>query len=153
MTDSPLSLPFEYPVRWAALKEVIDREGFSLEVMTELERRDRALEDFLADFMPDLVYTLPGPVTTGVSPRFYVRRNYRVNRWIVSTDTTGGTDTVVDVKVSGVTDATLTVPATTDVATDDTAVTLTKDVDYIQVDVTAAGTGAENLTVQGVLHR
>lgn len=146
----PYSLPFEYESRFGDLKDDL---GISFDLAAVLEERDRHLEDFIADFMPDLVFTHPGSLSTEISPRFYVRKNYRVDTWIASVDTVGSSQTVVVVLVNGVTAATLTIPASENKATDDTDVWLTKDEDYVQVQVTSIGAGAEDLTVQGILHR
>lgn len=145
-----MSLPFEYELRFGDLYEQL---GLTYEQATILEERDRQLEDFLLGFMPDLTWTYPGELSEMTSPRWYVRRNYRVDTWIASLATSGTTDTVLRVLVAGVPTVTLTIPAGSYMVEEPRYALLRKDEHYVQVEVVSFGTGAEDLCVQGILRR
>lgn len=145
-----MTLPFEYEFRFGDLYKEM---GFTYEQATVLEERDRQLEDFILGFMPDLTFTLPGPLTESTSPRFYIRSNYRVDTWIASVATTGSTDTVGRVLVSGVATVPFTIPAGENMVEVSRYALLRRDDDYVQVEITTAGGAAEDLCVQGILRR
>lgn len=145
-----LSLPFEYEFRFGDLYKQM---GFTYEQATILEERDRQLEDFLLGFMPDLTWTFPGFLEARTSPRWYVRRNYRVDTWIASIDVVDVVDTVVRLLVSGVPTVTLTIPAGSNMVEEARYVLLDKDADYVQIEVVSVGELAESLSVQGILRR
>lgn len=100
----------------------------------------------------DQPFTLAGPVYVSESPRWYLPNfGGRLVRAVVSLDTPGTTDTIVVIRVNGdpITGGTITIPGGADVVFNQSVdVYLSGDSDYVQVAVTTAGAGAEDLTVQ-----
>lgn len=146
----PISLPFEFSLRWLDLAELMG--GLPDEVVAYLEERDRQLEDFLARLMPDLVFVVPGVLTSGyTTPRYRVRTDYRIDTWIASLDTAGSTESTLWILASGVRTVKIAIPASTTEVEVSTYALLEKDTDYLQVEVETAGSGAADLTVQGII--
>lgn len=145
-----ITLPFEYTNRWADL--YVDL-GFSVEQAEILEQRDRELEEYLQVAMPDLIFSLPGPLYESISPKYRSRSTYRVDQWIASLNEAGSTTTTAWVLVSGTRRIELEFGVGVTEVTVDRYVLLEKDVDYVQVELVTPGTGASGLSVQGVLRR
>ena len=78
--------------------------------------------------------------------RFYVPSNGSLALSNASLGTAGTTDTVVDVRINGVSAHAITIPAASNMASNTAPVAVATG-DYITVAVTTAGTGAADLTV------
>lgn len=145
-----ITLPFEYPVRWADHYQDL---GLTFEQAEFLERRDRELEEYLQLAMPDLIFSLPGPLRASTSPKYRSRDTYRVDEWIASLNSAGSSTTTLWVLVGGVRKVKIELESGETEVTVARYVLLEKNEDYVQVEIETAGTGAEDLSVQGVLRR
>lgn len=143
-----ITLPFEYRPRWG---DIYDDYGFTLEQAEILERRDRELEEYLQRAMPPLYYSLPGGVRVSTSPKYRSQNTYRVDHWIADLNTAGTTTTTMWVVVSGVRRVKLEFTAGVIATSADRYVLLRKNIDTVQIEVTAAGSGATDIGLQGIL--
>jgi hypothetical protein len=98
----------------------------------------------------DLPFSYAGPVAASTSPRWYAPRALTIVNVFGSLGTDGAGTTTVNVKRNGTTVATLSFASGAHTASDTTITTpgMTADTDYLEVEVTAVGTGAEDLDVQ-----
>lgn len=144
----PITLPFEYPLRFADNYDIL---GLTVEQAEWFEHRDREIERYIAESMPDLVFSLPGPVTPSTSPRFRSRLHYRIDSWIASLDTAGSTTTTLWVLRSGVRTVKIELGSGVNEVEVPRYTLLDKGTDYVQVEVETPGTGATDLTVQGLV--
>lgn len=143
-----VTFPFEFPVRFADFYQTM---GLTAEQAEWMELRDRELERYIAESMPDLTFTLPGPLSQTTSPRFRSRMHYRVDLWIASLDTAGSTTTTLWVLRSGVRTVKIELGSGVNEVEVPRYVLLDKGVDYVQVEIETVGAGAKDLTVQGLL--
>lgn len=141
-----VTFPFEFPIRYADHYQAL---GMSAEHAEWMELRDRELERYIAESMPDLTFSLPGPLTETTSPRFRSRMHYRVDQWIASLNTAGSSTTSLWVLRSGVRTVQIELGAGVNEVEVSRYVLLDKGVDYVQIEIETAGAGAADLTVQG----
>lgn len=93
-------------------------------------------------------FTMSGPVTTlSGTQRYYAGASGTVTLSRASLGTVGTSTTTVVVKKNGTTVITLSLTSGTATITSSATVSLATG-DYLTIDVTTAGTGAQNLTVQ-----
>ena len=111
-----------------------------------LERRIREQQG--AAFNDETVFSLPEAVAASTSPKAYLRADCRMVNVVASLGTAGSSTTTVQVKKNGSTVVTLTLAASATFTRTRANVGFIEDTDYITVTVSAAGTGAKDLTVQ-----
>lgn len=121
-------------------------------MVRDLARRVGILErrtiDRGADTRREIVFTLPGALIGSTSPKYYVRDGGLVTSVLCSLGTAGSTSTTVQIKRDGVVVRTITLAAGVTVARAVPQVPLGADQEALTVTVSAAGTGARDLTVQ-----
>lgn len=122
-------------------------------IVSELLRRVENLEALLnraptgaGDNPNEITYTLSGPVQVDTSPRYYPTGPVALTDYLVSLGTAASTSTTILVKVNGTTEATITVPASTQKLTGSLDIVVTTS-DYVTVGVSVVGTGADDLFV------
>lgn len=94
----------------------------------------------------EIVFSHAGEVAETVSPPIRVWQGGILTVLAVTFETAGSTDTVIDVLRNGITVATVTVPDSVEIYNGDVSARFVADVDTLALEVTSAGTGAENMT-------
>lgn len=134
-------------------------------VLASLERRVSSLERRLAwnqgdrptvaDQVIEKEFTPAGSLVavTPVGRRYYPWTTVTLYEVLVSLDTAGSTTTTVKVYVSGGLQGTINLASGVHVAKLAFDNVLQPDADYVQVEVSTAGTGAKDLTVQARMTR
>lgn len=132
--------------RGLTLPDVAGQIGVLKQRVTDLERQLSRVIDLLSD--QGLPFNLPGSVTETESDPWTARSKIRLSEAVILLGTAGSTTTTVKVKVNG------TAIGTFSMGADEVGPrkflmshTLAPDQDVVTVEVTAAGTGAENLDV------
>lgn len=103
----------------------------------------------------EVIFNLPGELLASESGRWYSRRFDLVDEWIVSLAVAGTSDTIVDFKKNGASEFTVTLASgelyelAVDGNGDERSISVRPFEDYITIEITTAGTAAEDLTVQG----
>jgi len=110
-----------------------------------LERRRRTDDSIVAG---EIVFTLPGAVTTSESPNFYLRDGGYVTAMVCSLQTAGTTTTTVVLKQDGATVATATLASGVTFSRITPRARYGADTEAMSVAVSGAGTGAKDLSVQ-----
>lgn len=93
-------------------------------------------------------FSLAGIMRVSVSPRYYSPVVVRLTKLVVSLGTAGTTTTTVELRKNGGAIASVSLGAGETFATTALSDGMVNDLDYLQVAVTAAGSGAEDLDVQ-----
>ena len=146
-------LPFMLVPRWAELLGLVDGADPTApefrEFVAQAEHRDQALEDWLARVSgpPIPPFTLPGAVAVSTSPPWTPWEVVAVAEVRVLLGTAGSSTTTVEVQKNGTAFETVNLASSADDSgAVDTEATLAPD-DLLTVEVTAAGTDAEDLVV------
>lgn len=146
------AVPFTFVPRWPELLGLIGVDPSSIEFrqfVAEAEHRDQALEDWLGKTVGPALppFTLPGGVSTSTSPPWTPWEVVAVSEVRVLLGTAGSSTTTVEVQKDGTAFETVNLSSSTD---DSGAVETAADLapgDLLTVEVTAAGTGAQDLVV------
>ncbi len=112
-----------------------------------MNTRDIALEDWLAHLAAIGPFSAPGPVVAIASGRYYPEAAIRINTVLMSLKTAGSTTTTAVLQKNGATVATLSLAASATYVALPVNINFLKT-DYASLEITAAGTGAYDLTVQ-----
>lgn len=144
-------LPFEYTTRYG---DHFKDWGIPLDQAAALEERDRELEDYLAGLSTGAASSIPAfmfgkPLLVGASSgRWYATADVSYSGVFASLGTAGTSTTTAVLKKNGTTVATLSFASGANTDDETVAISLTAKTDYLTAEITDAGTGALDLTIQ-----
>lgn len=115
-----------------------------------LDALERQLRPIQAAFKPDIVFSHDGPLSASESPTYVTREARRVIEVVARLRTAGTTQTDISVHKNGVEALAVTIPADQLAVNVPCNIFLAADQDVLHDEITAAGSGAEALTV---IHR
>lgn len=134
-----IHLPFQYTTR--------SRDHARLS-QQDLEQRDRELEDYLGDQLPEMVWSYPGRLVASSSSPRRVRRYNTLLNFIFELTEAGTTDTRLQLLVNGSPVLVAVIPATETELLTVNRIKVVPNQDLVAWQIVTAGTGATGLTVQ-----
>lgn len=119
----------------------------------EMAQRDRELEDFITDQVPDLVWTRPGALEETTSPPFFIRNVYRLFNWVVMLGTAGTSETRLRLLVTDEPVLELIIPAGETLVQAVNHIDVVPNSDVVKLVVVTPGLSAADLTVQAEVRK
>ena len=98
------------------------------------------------DDSAEIIFSFAEAIEATTSPPTRVWRGGNLTALAITFETAGSTSTVIDVLRNGTSVGTVTVPSSTTVYNGDVFARFVADVDTLALEITTAGTGAENMT-------